>query len=77
MEKTRINPIFTENGLSKVSHPLSCRLNVALLKFPDVFKAWTVALNQKEGILGSIDEIKKDFRFFLTKVLPFVLRVRE
>jgi len=42
---------------------------VKLLKFPEVFKAWIVALNQKEDIVVSKDEIEK--------VSPFLLRVRE
>jgi hypothetical protein len=50
---------------------------VALLKFPDVLKEWTVALNQKEDILVGVDQIKKDIFVFLTKLLRFLVRVRE
>lgn len=67
VEKTRINMIFTERELSKISHALSCGLNVALLKFPNMFKAWAVALNQKEDILASIEKIKKGFFVVSTK----------
>ena len=68
VEKTRINTTFTETELSNVSHALpSCELIVALLKIPDMFKVWTVALNQKEDILVSIEKIKKGFLWFPTK----------
>ena len=78
VEKTRINPIFTENELSKISHALLCRRNVALLKFPDVLKEWTVALNQKEDISFSRRRSnQKGFLCFPNKGVTIWVRVRE